>query len=172
ALVGLGIVRVETDRLVEIGDGPVEIALGLPCEATVGVYVDVGSSLLIDARERVDANSLGEIGDGGVEVPFPAPGKAAVVVGERIGRIEADRCGEVGDRPVEVTLLLPSEPASHVSDGSRPIALAGILSDTGAPGNIAIRIVGVAIGMIAHAGAGCGRRYCDEEPGQDDRRSK
>src|SRR5262249_61714420 len=90
ALVGLGIVRVETESLVEVGNGAVEIALGVPRQAAIGIDADVGSSGLIDARKRVDANRFGKVGDRAVEVPLLPPSRPALVLSERSRRIEAD----------------------------------------------------------------------------------
>src|SRR5689334_8004777 len=94
-VVGLGILRIEPDCLVEVRDRPVEVALGAPGAAAVVVGV----------REfRTKPDRFGIVRDGAVEVVLGFPNKAAAVIGFGILRIEPDRLVEVRDGPVVVAL--------------------------------------------------------------------
>jgi hypothetical protein len=53
-VVGLGILRIESDRLVEIGGCPVEVALGAPC----GAAIDVGVPIFRVEPDRLEELSL------------------------------------------------------------------------------------------------------------------
>src|SRR5450631_2762388 len=104
----------ELNRLAEIADGAVAIAIGAPGDAAGIVGVGI---------VRIQPDHVGEVGDG------------AVVLAE------ADRAGEVGDGASKVALRPPSLAAAHTGDGTVSLALATVLDDEGAAGNIAFRIV-------------------------------
>ena len=90
------------ESLGEIGQGPVEVALGFAGVAAVVV----GGGVL-----GVEPDGLVVVGDRPVEVALGLTGEAAVVVGGGVLGVEPDGLVVVGDRPVEVALGLAGDAA-------------------------------------------------------------
>src|SRR5262249_6739973 len=97
-----GAVRIELDRLIEIGDGPEQIALVLAS----------GSTVVPAQRETaVDLDGPRVIADGAVEVFLRMTRVSAAVIGLRIAMIEIDRAIEIGDRAGKIALVETRVPA-------------------------------------------------------------
>src|SRR5207344_3213312 len=71
---GEGVARIDPDRLVEVGDGAVEVALVAPHQAAIGEGGRIG---------LVGADRLVVVGERAVEVVLLPKGVAAIVVGDR-----------------------------------------------------------------------------------------
>src|SRR5208337_2446769 len=100
-----GVLGVEADRLVEIGDGLVVLPFGVP---------GVAAAVVRQGDLGVEADRLVEIGDGLVVLPLGVPGEAAVVVRRGVLGVEADRLVEIGDGFVVLPLGVPGEAAAVV----------------------------------------------------------
>ena len=93
------------DRLVEVRDGPVDVALGPQGAAAV----HVGGPIF-----RIELERLVIVRDGPVEVAPVVPSVAAVVVGSRIRRIDPHRLVEIRHCAVEVALCLVRPAATRI----------------------------------------------------------
>src|SRR5215471_1780949 len=91
AVIG-GMLRVEPDRLVVVGDGAVEIALLLIGDGAVVEAVGVG----------LEADRLAVVGDGPVVIALGVIGLAAVVDGVDIAGIEPNRLVVILQGAVEI----------------------------------------------------------------------
>ena len=74
-----GVLRVELDRLIEVGDGAVGVALHA-----------VGHAAVVEGHRHagIELDRLVEVGDGAVEIALVAVGETAVVEGQRVLRVE------------------------------------------------------------------------------------
>ena len=108
--------------------------------------------------QRIDADGVGQVGDGAIDIALLTPEQTAIVVGKGVPRIEADRLGIVGQRAVQIALGLPGETPRDMGDRVHGVAFARVFDDERATGDVAIRIVGVAIVMRRHARGKCRRR--------------
>ena len=96
-VVGAGVLRIEPDRLAQIGDGAVEVAVAAECDAAI----------VVDARVfGIEADRLVVVGDGGFAIALVVMGVAAVAEGVGIGRIEAYRRVKIGDGVLIIPLLV------------------------------------------------------------------
>jgi hypothetical protein len=75
-------VRIDADRLIDIGEGEIEFALAMRDDATI----DVGAG-----KVRVDPDRLIEVGNRPIVATLFIPDQAAVVVYMGIGETESDR---------------------------------------------------------------------------------
>ncbi len=129
---GLGL---EGQRLGVVGDGAVEVAVGLAREAAVAVGA---------GQRRVDADRLGEVGDGAIEVVLGRLGVAAGVVGGGQAGIDGDGLAEVGDGAVEIILGRAGAAPALEGDGHLRVEGEGL-------GVILDRIVELAAGLARGA---------------------
>ena len=84
---------IEPNRLVEIGDGPIEVSVGHPDDATIAIGVGLA---------RREPDDVAEIGDRLVEVLAGGPGRTPDAAGECIIGIEPDRRLTIGQRVLGV----------------------------------------------------------------------
>src|SRR4029077_1877271 len=100
-VVGVGVVRLEPDRLVIVGDGAIEVAPPVPGNPTVDVAV---------RRFRIEPDGRVEIRNGAVELAPVPQDVAAVVVGDRLvfrgGPVGPDDRGTAADMVAERRALL------------------------------------------------------------------
>src|SRR5215467_776382 len=82
-----------------------------------------------------------------------APEHAAIVVGKRVLRVDADGVVVIGERAIAIAFFLPGETARHVGGAPHGVSFVSVLDDARATGDVAIRIVGVAILMRVPTGA-------------------
>ncbi len=108
AIVRLGVLRVEPDDHVIIGDRLVVLVLGEPGVAAAAVGEDV---------LRIEPDGLGVIGDRLVVLLLGLPGVAAAVVGVGELGVEPDGLGIIGDGLVVLLLGLPGAAAVVVGVG-------------------------------------------------------
>ena len=100
-VVRISVVRVHFNRLVEIGDGPVEVTLGLEDIATISVHL----------APRGDLDCLGEICDRLIVAALSLIGGASVDVSGAVSRVDLNRPGIVGDRSVMIAFGLIGDAA-------------------------------------------------------------
>jgi hypothetical protein len=142
---------IKPDSFIKIGDRAVQVALAFPGQTAVRVDVDMAIAGKIRVRQRINADRLGQVGDGAIRIALLASEKATIVVSKRVLWIEANGVGIVGQRAVRIVLGLPGEGAGYIGGGAHGGALALVLDDARAAGDIAIRILGVAIIVRLHA---------------------
>ena len=98
------VLGIEPDRLVEIGDGPVEVLVGHPDDAAIAIGVGLAGR---------EADDVAEIGDRLVEVLAGRPGRAADSAGKREAGIEPDRLLAIGHRVLGVFALQEQDHGPH-----------------------------------------------------------
>jgi hypothetical protein len=104
---GQGVLGIDLDRTVVVGDRAGIILLGEIDVAAVVVDVGAGPAAIIggDWRLWIDPDRLVEVGDGAVVVLPEKIGVAAIVVGQGVIGIELERLILVGDGAIEIFFL-------------------------------------------------------------------
>ena len=101
AFLGVGVVRIEFENLLEVGQGAFVVLEDVEDVAAVGVGGDV---------LRVEADGLGVVGHRLVDFVLLAMGQAAVVVDFGIARIELQRLVVFGDGLGKVAVFVRLRP--------------------------------------------------------------
>jgi hypothetical protein len=140
----------ESDRLVKVGDGAVEIVL---------VPVRVAPVVVGGCKLGIEPDRLAVVGDGTFDIALVPVSEASSIVSLGVFRIEPNRLAIIGDGAVEVVFALIREPAVAAGDSGIFRSFAAALDDAGAGGNALIRIVPLA-SVPAASARGHGRR-CD-----------
>ena len=116
-------------RLVVVGDGAAEVALGL-----------VGRGAAHDDRHvlRLKPDRIAEVGDGAVVVALGEVGVAAVEIGAHMVRVDAERRVEIGDGAVVVAALAIGDAAVGVQDREVLPGEAAAVDQRGAGGGLRV----------------------------------